>query len=105
MFLIFGGVWIFLLLFAISRKTVQMDDHCLYVSVFRRVVSIPFGEISSVTEYIGMKDRSVTVHFQCETPFGHSITFTPIFMFSRAPHPIVAELLGRAKQHKKVTNI
>ena len=82
--------------FAFSRKTVQMDDCALYVSVFRRVTVIPFSRISDVTEAIGVKDRSVTVHFCDETPLRRSITFTPSLMLTRDPHPIVADLLSRA---------
>jgi hypothetical protein len=88
-----GGVLAFFLWFSISRKTVQIDNQFLYVSVFRRVVSIPLEQISTVSETIGMKGRFVTIHFRSETPFGRSITFTPTFMFTRDPHPIVAELL------------
>jgi len=85
--------------FAMSRKRVQMDDEFLYVSVFRRVASIPLQEISRVSESIGMRDRSVTIHFRAETPFGRSISFTPSIMFCREPHPIVSELLAHAQQH------
>ncbi len=87
-----GGVLGLFFWFAVSRKTVQMDDHFLYVSVFRRVVQIPLDEIASVTETIGMRDRAVTIHFRSETPCGSAITFTPTLMFSRESHPIVAEL-------------
>ena len=85
-----GFLW-----FAVSRKTVQMDEHSLYVSVFRRVVQIPLRQIAGVTESIGMRDRAVTVHFRGETPFGRSITFTPTLRFDRDSHPIVAELLNQ----------
>jgi hypothetical protein len=93
-----GGLLALCLWFSISRKTVQMDDRFLYVSVFRRVVSIPLEQISTVTESIGTidKDRSVTIHFRSNTPFGRSITFTPTFMFTRDPHPVVVELLAHA---------
>ena len=102
---LFGGALILFLWFAVSRKTVQMDDRFLYVSVFRKVTSIQLDEISAVTEFIGMKDRSVTVHFRSRTPFGHSITFTPTFMFSRDSHPIVAELMTHARPNEKTTNV
>jgi hypothetical protein len=80
-----------------SRKTVQIDEHFLYVSVFRRVVQIPLDQIASVTESIGMKDRAVTVHFRSETRFGRAITFTPTFILGRDSHPIVAELLSHVR--------
>jgi len=91
-----GGLLALFLWFSVSRKTVQMDGRFLYVSVFRRVVSIPLEQISTVTESVGMRDRSVTIHFRSNTPFGRSITFTPTFMFTRDPHPVVAELLAHA---------
>jgi len=99
-----GGVLAFILWFAVSRKTVQMDDHSLYVSVFRRVVAIPLEQISTVTESIGTKDRSVTVHFRSDTPFGRSITFSPTPILARDPHPIVVELLARARPHAQSEN-
>lgn len=95
------GVWLFFFWFAVSRKTIQMDEHFLYISVFRRVASISLGEISSVTETIGMRDRAVTILFQRDTPFGRSVTFTPTFMFGRAPHPIVNQLLTAAEHERK----
>ena len=103
LFFVFGGILMFFLWMSVSRKTVQMDDRFLYVSVFRKVASIPLEEISSVTESIGMQDRSVTVHFRSETPLGHSITFTPTMLLSRNPHPIVAELLAHARPVEKTT--
>jgi hypothetical protein len=96
-----GGVLGFLLWFAVSRKTVQMDERFLYVSVFRRVNQIPLDDIASVTEAIGMRDRAVTVHFRTETPFGRTITFTPTLVFGREPHPIVAELSRHAAKDEK----
>ena len=95
-----GGVLAAFLVFAVSRKTVQMDEEFLYVSVFRRVVSIPFDQVSTVTESIGMKDRSVTIHFRIATPFGRSVTFSPSTMLTRDPHPIVSELLAHAHRHQ-----
>lgn len=91
-----GPILGFFLWFIFSRKTVQMDDRALYVSVFRRATVIPLSQISNVTESIGMKDRSVTVHFCDETPEGRSVTFTPSLMLTGDPHPIIAELLTRA---------
>ena len=91
------GLWALFLWFSLSRKTVQMDDCSLYVSVFRRVVAIPLAQISGVTESIGVRDRSVTVHFRSATPCGRSITFSPTLLLTRNPHPIVAELLAYAR--------
>lgn len=99
--LLFGGVWFFFFWFAVSRKTIQLDDHFLYISVFRRVVPIPLGDISSVTETVGMKDRSVTIYFRRDTPFGRSVTFTPTLVFGSARHPIVTELLTAAKNERE----
>jgi hypothetical protein len=88
-----GFLW-----FAMSRKTVQIDEHFLYVSVFRRVVQIPLRQIAAVTESIGMRDRAVTVRFRSPTPFGLAITFTPTLLVGRDPHPIVAELSSHIDQ-------
>jgi hypothetical protein len=94
----FGAVLGFFLCFAVSRKTVQIDEHSLYVSVFRRVVQIPLRQIAAVTESIGMRDRAVTVRFRSPTPFGLTITFTPTLSLGRDPHPIVAELSSHIDQ-------
>ena len=96
LFLFPGTVLGILVAFATSRKTVQLDDHCLYVSTFRRVTAIPLEQIQSVSETIGMKDRFVTIHFRCDTPVGRSICFTPTVRFDYEPHPIVSELQAYA---------
>ena len=87
-----GAVVIFFVLLIMSRKTVQMDDRNLYVSVFRRVTAIPLSQIGSVSEKIGVRDRVVTIRFRGDTPVGHSISFSPTFLMTRDPHPIVKEL-------------
>jgi hypothetical protein len=99
--LLIGGVLALFLWFAVSRKTVQMDDRFLYVSVFRRAAQIPLDQVASVTESIGMRDRAVTIHFRDETPYGRAITFTPTVMFGRESHPIVAELSSYAARDAK----
>jgi len=101
-----AGVSVAFLWFAVSRKTVQMDDQWLYVSVFGRVAEIPLDQIAAVTESIGMNvnSRSVSVQFRCDTPFGRSITFSPTFMFTREPHPIVSELLAHGQQREQSGN-
>ena len=88
----FGDVLEVFLWLVMSRKTVQMDDRFLYVSVFRRVVQIPLDQIAKVTETVGSRDRAVTVHFHSDTPCGRAITFSPTLIFGRESHPIVAEL-------------
>jgi hypothetical protein len=87
-----GAVVLFFVLLIISRKTVQMDDRNLYVSVFRRVTTIPLSQIAAVSEKIGLRDRVVTVRFRGDTPVGNSIQFSPTFRLTRDPHPIVKEL-------------
>jgi hypothetical protein len=101
-----GGIFALLLWFAIARKTVQIDDRFLYVSVFRRAVAIPLDQIETVKESIGMNAnaRSVTVHFRNKTPFGRSIKFSPTLMLTREEHPIVAELLAIAHKHEQLGN-
>lgn len=92
-----GGVLAVFLVFAASRKTVQLDERCLYVSTFRKVTAIPLEDIQSVSETIGLKDRFVTVQFRHDTPVGRSICFTPTVQFDYDPHPIVSELQAHAK--------
>ena len=91
-----GSVPGIFLVFAISRKTVQMDERALYVSTFRRVTVIPLEKIESVTERIGLKDRLVTIRFRKDTPVGRSICFSPTTRLDYKPHPIVSELQSHA---------
>ena len=81
--ILLGGMLALFLWITISRKTVQIDDSFLYVSVFRRVATIPLKEIEKVTECIGMNDRCVIIHFRNNTQFGRSISFTPTSLLSR----------------------
>jgi hypothetical protein len=96
-----GAVLAVLVWFAFSRKTVQMDDRALYVSVCRRIVTIPLEEVDTVSETIRSWDRFVTVGFRGETPFGRSIDFSPTFQLTRDPHPIVGEILARADRVRR----
>jgi hypothetical protein len=101
LFLPHVGVYALFLRTAIYRKTVQMDDHSLYISVFRRVVVIPFEQIADVTasrrKYARGEMWDVTIHFKSDTPFGRSIVFAPHDAPTQGgAHPIVGELLACA---------
>jgi hypothetical protein len=91
------GTALFLWLLAPLKK-VRIDGTSLYVSNYRREITVPLSEIESVSENWWMNHHPVTIHLRHETPFGRRITFIPQFrlqLFWRS-HPIVAELRALA---------
>ena len=79
-------------------KWVSVDSENLYVSSWRKEVSIPLGEIESV--YDVTAGYPVFVRLKSASTFGCRIVFIatqhPFFMFSS--HPIVADLNGLVKK-------
>ncbi len=73
-------------------KWVQIEGDALRISDFRRAVSVPLGEIESVTENIMLSIHPVWVSFRKATPFGKKIMFMPTFSVPMKSHPIVDEL-------------
>jgi hypothetical protein len=94
---IFSGVWIFGAIFILwtsaGLKRVRIDSQQLYVSNYLREISIPFHEITDVTQNRWINVRPVTVYFREATVFGSKITFMPKreLLFWRKS-PVVSEL-------------
>lgn len=84
----------FIFRYCAGLKRVCVDSQNLYVSNYRREITVPLSMIASVTENRWINIHPVTVHFLSPTEFGQEITFMPTvrpFAFwSR--HPVVAEL-------------
>lgn len=88
----------------VPLKKVGIDGVSLTVSNYRREITVPLGEIESVTENRWLNYRPVTIHLRHDTGFGRKITFMPKvrpFLLWRS-HPIVAELRALADpQHQR----
>lgn len=94
----FMATWIagtaFILWGCAGLKRVRLDATHLYVSNFRKEISVPLGNLVSVTENRWINIHPVTVHFRVPTEFGQTITFMPaarLFGFWSSD-PVVAEL-------------
>ena len=88
--LIFGfNVWL-----SWGLKKISIDDNNLYVSNYRREITIPITEIDDVREFILSEPRRVTIHLKNPTEFGQKIIFLATYRWFAflSPHPIVDEL-------------
>jgi len=94
------GMWAgglaFVLWFCAGLKKVRRDGESLYVSNYRREITVPFSEIVSVTENLWLNPIQVTVHFRTPTEFGRKVTFMPELFWMWMSHPVVAELRNAA---------
>ena len=101
MFLVMWLVGSALILWSCARlKRVRLDDKHIYVSNFRREISIPLSLIENVSEVRWINIHPVTIHLRKDTEFGRSITFMPKVRFFAlwSSHPIVAELMHLSRQ-------
>ncbi|HEY4407776.1 MAG TPA: hypothetical protein VGN55_24250 [Xanthobacteraceae bacterium] len=85
-----------LILLSIARlKRIRVDGHSIYISNYRKEISIPLGAIVDITEYWWFNPTLINIHFRSETEFGNKITFTPQQrrpFLTWGPHPTVVEL-------------
>ena len=98
----FLGVWIagsaFVLWLSANLKRVRIDNGFLYISNYRKEITIPLSQIREVTENRWINTHPVTIHFRTITEFGEKITFMPtirLFGFWSS-HPVVQELRSAA---------
>lgn len=78
-------------------KRVRIDGGFLYVSNYRREITVPLSMIESVTENRWLNIHPVTVRFRVPTEFGQAITFMPTARFwNLSSHPVVRELRDAA---------
>ena len=76
-----------------SLKRVRVDSEQLYISNYRREISIPLGLIADVTRTKWISGSPVTICFTDDTAFGRKVVFIPKrdLRFWRSD-PTVAEL-------------
>lgn len=91
-FVAFGTLAMYLTV--MKYKKVAVDDRFLYVSNYRKEITIPLSNIGDVTEVKWVRTRPITIHLKTDSEFGRKIIFTPKWKgFSAfASNPIVAEL-------------
>jgi hypothetical protein len=75
-------------------KKARIDQGFLYISNYRKDISVSVNMIRSVkqTRWIGIHINYVTVHFRAPTEFGDNISFMPIEGYTFRSHPVVSEL-------------
>ena len=87
-------------------KKVLLDEknQRLYVSNFRKEISIPFSEIASVSEFIFSDPARITIRLRSPSEFGQKIVFLGTYRFGgwlAGSHPIVEELPALAAEAAK----
>ena len=86
--------------FGFPLKFVEIDEHYLYVSNYRKTIRVPFSEIEEVSESPFINIHPVWVKFKTPTEFGSKIMFMPYFDFGSLfmmPHPVVVQLKKLAR--------
>jgi len=84
-------------------KTIDVDDHNLYISNFTKEISLPLSEILNVTQNRWLRGELVTIHLKSASEFGKKILFLPRFrFFPFGQHPVVRELKALAKKASTV---
>ena len=75
-----------------------MDDRNLYVSNYRKEITVPISEIEEVREFLLSEPRRVTIRLRNPTEFGQNIRFLATYRAFAflSPHPIVDELTQMA---------
>ncbi len=94
LFLLFFGVFIFVLFYNLRLKRVTILSDSLFVSNHISEIKFPYSEISLVTEAFWNNIHPVTIHLKTPTKFGNKVVFMPsfrLFGFWKS-HPIVKEL-------------
>ena len=78
----------------IRLKEVSVNDRQLYVSNYRKEITIPLTEISDVTENVWLNIHPVTIHLSSPSEFGSKIVFMPTYRYFVffGSHPVVDEL-------------
>ncbi len=76
----------------VRLKVVQIDDKFLYISNFRKEISMPISEIANVAESYLINLHPIFISFKNKTAFGKTIMFTPKGFYLRMRHPIANEL-------------
>jgi hypothetical protein len=88
--------------FCLQLRVVHVDDRFLYVSNYRREITIPLSDVHEITEKAWLSLRPVILHLSTPSAFGPRIRFMPKTWqaFFWSSHPIVAELEKMVAQAK-----
>src|SRR4029077_6432986 len=98
-------VWIvasaWLLWVALRLRPITLSGDTLYVSTYRREISLPIASICRVTQSYMFRPQTITLHTDCDTPLGRKFLFVAVGwprIFSR--HPLAIQLEELAAQHR-----
>ena len=91
-FLIIGSA--FTLWVGVGLKKVRIDQEFLYISNYRKEITVPLNMVRLVTENRWINIHPVTIHFRAPTEFGEKVTFMPTARYGGffRSHPVVSEL-------------
>jgi len=76
----------------VRLKRVRVDDALLYISNYRREITVPLSQIRTVAENRWINIHPVTIEFWVPTAFGERIVFMPQAASLFTSHPVVGEL-------------
>ena len=81
-------------LVCIPLKQVRAHDGNLYISNFRKEVSVTLASVAAVSENHWINIHPVTIHLRRQTAFGNRIVFMPKqrLAFGWTSHPVVNEI-------------
>jgi len=91
-----------------SLKEVSIDSDFIYVSNFRREISVPLSEVDEVGWRLMLKTsmKPVWVKFEGETEYGRKVTFLARYrFFGIGAPPVVNEILAMAVEARRRRNI
>jgi len=87
------AVFVIFLLVSIPLKYLEIDDHFLFVSNFRRTIMVPLSEIEEVGyPFPGLGPLTASVKFKIPTAFGKEILFLPRVSFWSFSHSTADDL-------------
>src|SRR5215471_16478487 len=61
----------------IRLKTIEVDDHNLYIANYTREISVPLSNILNVKHNRWPRRQLVTIHLKAPSEFGDKIEFIP----------------------------
>ena len=97
-----GGAFYFLTTW--PAKVVHIDGENLYVSNYRREITIPLADIDGVSDFILSNPRTVTIKLKKPSEFGDKIVFIAQYRWIVGfdSHPIVDELTRLAAEKQGI---
>lgn len=96
-FLLMSAALVFVMTKAL--KKISLDDNFLYVSNYRKEITVPLSNINKIFWFGDM--RPTMIYLKTPSEFGAKINFYPIITVTLpGPNPIVKELKELAKLEK-----